>query len=920
MNARDSIFGAEPERLRQLIRSGMDVEDVDAEDPPPASGSVGGVMERPGTQIGCYKLLHILGEGGMGVVYLAEQEHLIRRRVALKIIKPGMDSRRVLARFDAERQALALLDHPNIAHVYDAGMTAVGRPYFVMEYVKGSPITEYCDHHKLSIEDRLALFVQVCDAVQHAHQKGIIHRDIKPSNILVSVENDRPTPKIIDFGVAKAIGRPLTDRTLFTEDSHLLGTPEYMSPEQADMASEDIDTRSDVYSLGVLLYVLLTGVLPFDPQTLRGSGIENVRKTIRETDPKTPSTRLTSLGQEAAKIAGMRGTEIRTLARRLKKELEWIPLKAMRKERSQRYRSASELADDIENYLKGAPLVAAPPGIGYKVKKFVRRNRVLVGGIAAVLVVLFAGVVVSAIFAVGQARARAEAEAVSDFLRNDVLGSMNPRETMSAFAARGREATVRSFLDTASERLEDKFPDKPLVEASIRQTLGTTYMGLGQYKSAESHLKRAIEVYRAQLGANDPATLACTTVLGLAYFWRSRYSEAEPLLADTTEGLARVLGPEHPDTLFSMSLLGWVCNVSGSLDEAQRLFIRGLETSRRVFGKEDQNTGGFEYGLAFALHRRADYAEAERLYNRGLAIYRHVRGEEDLLTLEAMNFLGELYQELGRYDEAERLHEKVLQVRDRILGPQHPDTLRAKAELSRLRIRQGRYEEAELLLDGSVNATEVARHDDDSSASMYTMFTLAELYFLQERYDEAEQLIVPVLETRRAVFGEEHWRTLSAITMLAKLYAAQGRYDEAEERLIRARETSRRVLGKEHPLMLDALNALAVVRSKQKHHDEAENLFAEALKGRKLKLGDDHPDTLESKNDLAAMYKEQGRYDEAELFLLETVKGRLAKLGDTHPHTKESLNELIDLYKAWNKPEKANKWRLKLSETEAARE
>jgi len=394
-------FGAEPQYIDKLILLGLE----DSEE-----GPSGPNIEHPGGRIGRYKLLRILGEGGMGLVYLAQQIQPVRRQVALKIIKPGMDSKRVIARFEAERQALALLDHPNIAHVHDAGTTQLGRPYFVMEYVKGLPITEYCDQHKLSIEDRLSLFIQICQAVQHAHQKGIIHRDIKPSNILVSAEDDQTIPKIIDFGVAKAIGRPLIDQKVVTEDSQLLGTPEYMSPEQVDMSSEDIDTRSDVYSLGVLLYVLLIGVLPFESEILRKGGIEQARRTIRETDPRTPSNRLSSLGEEATKVAESRRTEIGTLSRRLHMELEWIPLKAMRKERSERYRSVAELADDVENYLNGNPLIAVPPRSVYRLRKFVHRNRALVTGIAAVLIVLLAGIVVSTIFAIGQARARDEAE------------------------------------------------------------------------------------------------------------------------------------------------------------------------------------------------------------------------------------------------------------------------------------------------------------------------------------------------------------------------------------------------------------------------------------------------------------------------------------------------------------------------------
>jgi serine/threonine protein kinase/WD40 repeat protein len=389
-----STFGAKPEQLKRLLTA-IGLGDSSADEQNDQTVSTGGLGEQAGTQIGRYKILCILGEGGMGIVYLAEQQGSIRRRVALKVIKPGMDSKRVIARFEAERQALALLDHQNVANVYDAGTTEAGRPYFVMEYVKGLPITEYCDHHKLTIEERLRLFQEVCHAVQHAHQKGIIHRDIKPSNILVSTQDDKAVPKIIDFGVAKAISQPLTERTLLTEDSQLLGTPEYMSLEQADMASEDIDTRSDIYSLGVLLYVLLTGVLPFDSDTLRTGGIEHIRQVIRETDPKTPSTRLTKLGDEGQKIAENRRTEIRTLAKHLKKELEWIPLKAMDKDRTRRYQTAHALAEDIQRYLDQEPVLAGRPSTTYKVQKFIKRHTTLFASAAMIAAILTLAVIIS---------------------------------------------------------------------------------------------------------------------------------------------------------------------------------------------------------------------------------------------------------------------------------------------------------------------------------------------------------------------------------------------------------------------------------------------------------------------------------------------------------------------------------------------
>ena len=363
-----------------------------------------------GTKIGRYKILSVLGEGGFGIVYLAEQKHPIRRQVALKIIKPGMDSKQVILRFKAERQALALLDHPNIARIHDAGTTDNGLPYFVMEYVKGEPITEYCDGNRLNTEQRLHLFLQVCEGIQHAHQKGLIHRDVKPSNILVTRQGEKAVPKVIDFGVAKAVNQPLTEHTLFTAQGQFIGTPEYMSPEQAELTNQDIDTRSDVFSLGVVLYELISGTLPFDSETLRGAAFDEILRIIRHEEPPRPSTKLSGLGDEAKAIAERHCTQLKTLTTQLHNELEWIPLKAIRKESSRRYQSASELADDISNYLAGNSLLAGPESAGYRLKKAIKRNRVLVTGIAAVLVVLIAGIIVSMGFAFGATKARKSEE------------------------------------------------------------------------------------------------------------------------------------------------------------------------------------------------------------------------------------------------------------------------------------------------------------------------------------------------------------------------------------------------------------------------------------------------------------------------------------------------------------------------------
>ncbi len=404
-------------------------------DDPSRTLDAGKPLHEIGTYIGSYKLLRILGEGGFGIVYLAEQQRPIKRQVALKIIKPGMDSTQVIRRFEAERQALALLDHPNVAHVYDADTTEAGRPYFAMEFVKGVPITEHCDRQKLTIEERLRLFIQVCEAIQHAHQKGIIHRDIKPSNIQVCIEGEQAIPKVIDFGVAKALSQPLTERTLVTEQGQLIGTPEYISPEQAEMTNQDIDTRSDIYSLGVLLYELLTGTLPFESQTLRRGSLDQMRQIIRETEPKTPSTRVSSLDAEAStRLAKCCQNDTATLRRRLRGDLDWITLKAMDKDRMRRYQTAHALAEDIERHLNNEPVLAGRPGTLYRFQKLVRRNKVVFAAASIVSMALIVGLAVSTWMFVRERQARERAVAAEQ---------AQSRLRQEAETARAEEAAQR---------------------------------------------------------------------------------------------------------------------------------------------------------------------------------------------------------------------------------------------------------------------------------------------------------------------------------------------------------------------------------------------------------------------------------------------------------------------------------------------
>jgi len=886
----DFTSKSKPEGLKKLLSLGLEQWESEEQTHSPLDL----FMEKPGSRIGCYELKHLLGEGAMAVVYLAQQQQPVKRQVALKIIKPGMDSKAIIARFEAERQALALLDHPNIAHIYDAGATEDKRPYFAMEYVEGSTITDYCDRHRLLVKERLHLFLIVCRAVHHAHQKGIIHRDIKPSNILVSPQDGQLVPKVIDFGLAKAISGSLSGRTMVTEQGQLMGTPEYMSPEQADVATEDIDTCSDIYSLGVLLYVLLTGVLPFESETLRKGGIETVRKIICDTDPKTPSTRLTKLGKEAKKVAESRRAEVGALAKCLHRELEWIPLKAMCKERSERYQSASELAEDIENYLKGAPLLAGPPSTVYWVKKFARRNRALVSGIAAVLAVLLGAVVVSTLFALAQARARVEAEnsgrearrqahiakAVTEFLNNDLFSSIDP------VRARGHDVTVREILDKASDKIEDQFKDEPLVEASIRMTLAQTYLSLGEYEEAEPHFRRALELNRASLDPNDPNVAISMSNLAQLLQDTNRPTEAEPLLKHGAEIMENSYGPNHPNVATALNNLATLYHETNRLADAEHLFRRALAIDETSLEPNDPKVATDLNNLAELLRVVNRLDEAEPLYRRALAIDEQSLDKEHPNVSRDLNNLALLLIATNRLTDAEPMMRRALAIEEQCYGQNHPNVAIRLNNIAQLLMMTNRLTEAENMMRLALEIDEQTLGEDHPSVAR-DLNNLAELLKVTNRLNEAERFYRRALAIDKQSLGKDHPDVAIDLNNLATLLKITNRFEEAEQMYHRVLAINKKFLGEDHPEVARNLSNLAELLRVTKRYVEAEPMIRRALAIDEQSYDKDDPRVAIRLNNLALLLQDTNRLVEAEQLMCRALEILEKRLGPDHPNTKK---------------------------------
>jgi non-specific serine/threonine protein kinase/serine/threonine-protein kinase len=764
----------------------------------------------PPRRIGPYRLLQKLGEGGMGEVYEAEQEAPVKRRVAIKLVKWGMSSDEVLARFEAERQALALMGHPNIARVFDAGATEDGRPYFAMEHVPGIPITAYCDTHRLSVEERLDLFIQVCHGVQHAHQKGVIHRDIKPSNILVMVEDDEPVPKIIDFGVAKATSARLTERT-----------PEYMSPEQAEMTGLDIDTRTDVYSLGVVLYELLVGVRPFDPKELQDLGFDELRRTIREKEPTRPSTRVSSLGADSQTTASNRRTDLRALARVLRGDLDWVTMKALEKDRTRRYGSPAELAADLERHLHHEPVLASPPNTAYRVGKFVRRHRVGVAASTAVIAALVAAVVGTSL---GLLQARREAEnarQVSEFL----VGMFEELDPEGEF---GATLSVRDILDRGTGRLDQELQDQPLVRARLMAAIGHTYRKLGYYDEARTLLEGSLEVRRALLGEEHPDVGVSLDLLGQFHYWNGDHARARETLERALAVREAAFGPEHPQVAFTLTALGHVLWRSGEYELARARLESALAIQEGAFGRDHRSVSNVLYYLGVLALDSRDYERAGSVLERSLAIREQALGPDHPQVGWALHELGRIHLDAEDHEAARPIFERALAVQEKAFGPDHLTVAFPVTKLAHVHSLAGHHETAQALFERSLAIREGALGPDHPDLG-WTLRPWAGHLVRSGDIDGARRLNDRALAIAESAWGPEHVEVAYCLSERGILEESAGQDERARPLLEHGLAIYRRTFERDHPLLQSLPYRLACLESRAGNREKALERLSEAV-------------------------------------------------------------------------------------------
>jgi eukaryotic-like serine/threonine-protein kinase len=866
----DSLLGADADVRSSFLQSAATGGVFDWE----ALGDVGALA--PGDLFEQrFQLVEKLGEGGMGQVWMAKQIAPVRRQVALKLIRAGMYDESVVQRFRSERQSLALMDHPAIAKVFEAGATSQGQPYFVMEYVPGLSIAAYCDQQRLSIPVRLELFIQACDGVQHAHQKAIVHRDLKPANILVTMVDGKPAPRIIDFGLAKTTAaQPISDNE-FTRLGQYVGTPGYMSPEQANPDIRDVDTRTDVYALGVVLYVLLTGYQPFDVSLGKRPPFDVLLRKLREEDPPPPSAKAAMDRDASAVVARARNVDLKHLVHMLRGDLDWITLKALERDRAQRYGTAAELAADLRRFLHDEPVVARPASTGYRMRKYVRRHRVAVSVAAGLIVLLttFTALQGLELRRTTQERDRANQERdranrerdraarITDFMTN-MFKVPDPSE------ARGNSVTAREILDKASNDTGTGLAQDAEVQAQMLHVMASTYMNLGLYSRAHELAKRALDARTTLLGANDANTLESMGQLGWILDREGHDAEAEKLERQALAEARRTLGAEAPLTLQSMDHLAVIEEDEGHYKEAETLARQALQSAARTVGPEHALTLLITNHLARTLWYQGRYAEAERLYRQLLESDRRVLGPSHPQTLAAMTSLAVTVSAQRRGAEAERLFREVLAEQQHVLGPEHQYTLLTMNNLAGLLSHAGRIVEAETL-DRQVLAVRERTLGVEHPDALTSKLNLADVLLKEGHVKDAEKLQRETLEVQQRLLGPQNPDTLFTRTNLAATLIREGRYEEARSIAADTLEVQIRTLGQGHPDSLVSLKYLGMAMAYSHHYPEASQLIRNAID--KLNEGAPQGNRWSVWYDFACVATAAGRSDDALRYLREAM-------------------------------------------------
>jgi serine/threonine protein kinase/tetratricopeptide (TPR) repeat protein len=883
--------------------------------------------EGPGTMIGSYKLLEEIGEGGFGVVFLAEQQQPVRRKVALKILKPGMDTRQVVARFEAERQALALMDHPNIAKVHEGGETPSGRPYFVMEPVRGVPITDFCDESLLPVRRRLELFVSLCRAVHHAHQKGVIHRDIKPSNVLVTLHDGAPVVKVIDFGVAKALGERLTDKTLITGVAQMVGTPLYMSPEQAEMSGHDVDTRADIYALGVLLYELLTGRTPFDKERLRAAPFDELRRIIREEEPARPSNRISTLADGAVTVSVKRGSDPKRLSGLLRGELDWIVMKCLEKDRNRRYETADGLARDVQRYLNDEPVEACPPSAGYRLRKFARRHKGPVVAASLVAIALLGGIIGTTVGLVqaGHARDTAEKRLAQVEKGIDILGSIFEGVDPEAEETEGRplRAILGDRLDQAATELEGEALGDPLVVSRLQDRLGRTYLSLGHHEKAAALFRKAVATDRVELGPEHPVTLRGMHNLAQASKVAGKFTEAIALYEELRDIQVRTIGADDPDTLDTLQSLGETYWRAGMVPEGVALLEKVRDAVVKRNPADDPRTLSVMMNLAGAYMAAGKHAESAALLEKVLDARVKQYGDTHVGTLRALNNLAYTYRAGSQMRRAVLLFEKARDGAVPKLGPYHPLTLDTLDNLGRTYRAYGKTAEA-IALHEQVLPRRVLLFGTRHPGTLTTM------YYLGMDYQDAKQpeKALPLLQQAAAgieLYGFELHEAGDMIEQLCICHEQLKQYEQAE---VWRRKWVPLAMAKGGPQSRRYAEALAGLGSnlvRQQKHADAEPFLRESL-ALLEKLKPEDWETFRTQSLCGAALLGQRKYADAEPHLVRGCHGMAGwadRLGPSHgsftrkPLT-EALERLVQLYDAWGKPDEAVRWRKELEGMKSA--